>query len=116
MPLISPRKRTGQLFDLGLVRVTMAASAFLESIPEQPETYLNRHASGDWGVIDDPDEDDDEDEDDEPQEAINRAAIEQGNGVIHGAYRLPNNVLIWVMTTIVPGVSTITCLMLPEEY
>jgi len=62
---------------------------------------LDRHASGDWGDLEYP----------EDRAANERALLEGGN--IHSVYTLANGTRIWIITEHDRSVTTV---LLPEEY
>lgn len=87
-------------FPLGTVVATPGALRALEESGESPFDFLVRHASGDWGELD---------EDDKRENELS---------LIHGfrllsAYRLRTGEKIWVITE---ADRSVTTLLLPEEY
>jgi hypothetical protein len=87
-------------FKSGLVVVTPGALAALEASGEPLLDHVQRHVSGDWGIVDDRDR------------RENETAI-----IIHmrimSVYLLKNGVGIWIITE---ADRTSTCVLLPEEY
>ena len=87
-------------FKLGQVVATPGALAALEASGESLLDYLQRHLSGDWGIVDDADR------------RENETAI-----IIHmrimSVYLLKNDVRIWIITE---ADRSSTCVLLPEEY
>ena len=86
-------------FPLGRVVATPGALELLEEAGEEPLRYLARHASGDWGELDDDDR------------RENERSLRHGWRVLSsypiGAER------IWIITEADRSVTTI---LLPEEY
>lgn len=87
-------------FKLGQAVATPGALAALEASGESLLDYFQRHASGDWGIVDDRDR------------RENETAI-----IIHmrimSVYLLKSGVRIWIITE---ADRTSTCVLLPEEY
>jgi hypothetical protein len=87
-------------FSLGEIVATPGALAAFEEAGEAPLLYLQRHAGGDWGEVD---------EDDRKE---NELSLEQGFRLL-SAYTLKSGGRIWIVTEADRSSSTI---MLPEEY
>lgn len=87
-------------FPLGQVVGTPGALAALEAAGDSPRPYLARHASGDWGELDDHD-----------RQANNRA-VHDGTRIL-SAYTLQNGSRLWIITE---ADRSTTTLLLPEEY
>lgn len=86
---------------LGRVVGTMGAlAAFAGALDEDLNSYLARHANGDWGDVD------------EHDRKANEYALEQGLRVL-SAYTLTSGELIWIITEADRGSTTI---LLPSEY
>ena len=87
-------------FELGRVVGTNGALAELEKAGEHFQTYLSRHARGDWGEV--PPEDHEETE----------FSLRNELRIISG-YTLGSGVRIWIITEADRSSTTI---LLPEEY
>jgi hypothetical protein len=86
---------------LGRVVGTMGAlAAFAGALDEDMDTYLTRHANGDWGEVD------------EHDRKANEYALEHGLRVL-SAYTLSSGERIWIITE---ADRSSTCLLLPKEY
>ncbi len=70
-----------------------------------PTILLDRHASGDWGIVDDEDK------------QANEDALKYGTRIV-SAYYLPDETKIWLITEAADakGHRIATTLLLPEEY
>lgn len=88
------------LFDLGTVVATPAALKAIGHGGEIPETFLERHKTGDWGDLDREDR------------QMNDLAVKAGSRVL-SAYDLTGGTKIWVITEADRSATTI---LLPEEY
>jgi hypothetical protein len=77
-----------------------AIAAFAEALGEEPDTFLSRHANGDWGVAN------------EHDRQTNEYAVEHGLRVL-SAYKLRNGQKLWIITEADRSSTTI---LLPEEY
>lgn len=91
---------TNPKFQLGLVGSTPGALAAFEEAGESPFTYLERHANGDWGTIDQHDL------------AVNEASLLH-DGRLLSAYKLRSGTVVWCITE---SDRSSTCLLLPSEY
>ena len=86
---------------LGKVYGTMGALvAFARALDEDLNSYISRHANGDWGEVDDHDQ------------KANEYALEHGLRVL-SAYTLRTGEKIWIITEADGSTTTI---LLPEEY
>jgi hypothetical protein len=86
---------------LGKVCGTFGALvAFAGALDEDLNSYLTRHANGDWGEVDDHDR------------KANEHALEHGLRVL-SAYTLSTGERIWIITEADRSVTTI---LLPSEY
>ena len=92
--------RTVKPFGLGQLLATPGALAAIERAGQMPATFINRHASGDWGEMCGDDW------------ALNDEALESG-GRLHSAYRTSLDVRIWVITE---SDFSATTILLPDEY
>lgn len=89
------------MLPLGKICVTMEVLwAFAESLRDRPDTHLARHATGDWGEVD------------EQDQRVNEYAVERSLRVM-SAYSLSSGEKIWVITEADRSSTTI---LLPEEY
>jgi hypothetical protein len=88
------------LFDLGRVVATECALALLEASGEEPNLYLDRHVTGDWGEISSVDK------------AANMLALGIGDRLI-SSYRTSRGAKLLVATE---ADRSVTCLFLPEDY
>jgi hypothetical protein len=78
----------------------LALFAFVGALDEDLSTFLDRHASGDWGEVD------------EHDRQANEYAVEHGLRVL-SAYTLSSGEKIWVITE---ADCSSTTILLPEEY
>ena len=86
---------------LGRVVGTMGAlAAFAGALDEDLNTFVARHANGDWGDVD------------EHDRKANEYAVEHGLRVL-SAYTLSSGEKIWIITEADRGS---TAILLPEEY
>jgi hypothetical protein len=88
------------LFELGRIVATPGALQALEAAGEQPAQFLDRHASGDWGELDEEDK----------QE--NEFSVRNGFRIL-SAYSTSAGEKIWIITE---ADRSATTLLLPEEY
>ncbi len=93
------------MFQLGRILATPGALAALEEAHQAPVTFLQRHATGDWGDLADDDK------------LLNAEALVDGSR-IPSAYRTSLGARLWVITEAVGdgGQRCATTLLLPEEY
>jgi hypothetical protein len=87
-------------FNLGCIVATPGALRAMEKSGDTPDTFLSRHASGDWGELCDEDK------------SANEVAI-QDNERIMSVYSLADGEKIWVITESDRSVTTV---LLPDEY
>ena len=87
-------------FPLGNVVATHGALHALEAAGQRPDEFLDRHISGDWGVVCAED----------VQE--NELSLQHGFRLL-SAYILSTGVKLWIITEADRSAST---LLLPEEY
>ena len=87
-------------FPLGQVVATPGALEALQAAQQDPLELLARHASGDWGDLDEEDK----------QE--NELSVKQGFRIL-SAYTLSTDVKVWVITE---ADRSATTLLLPAEY
>jgi hypothetical protein len=97
----SPKRRvTGKvLFHPGVVVVTRGAAEFIEKHDLHPLAIILRHASGDWGEID------------ESDRLANEEALKYGERLL-SVYKFDGEAL-WVITEADRSATTI---LLPAEY
>ena len=88
------------LFPLGQIVATPGAIDAMTIAGDVPTRFLNRHRSGDWGIMP---------EDDKLE---NNWAV-QNEARIFSAYKTSKNVKLWVITE---ADRSSTTLLLPEEY
>ena len=91
---------TDQCFPLGQIIATPGALEAIEASGEQPLDFIKRHASGDWGEVDQ-----------EDREA-NEQALMHGARLL-SAYQTNLNQRLWIITEANRSATTI---LLPEEY
>ena len=87
-------------FDLGHLVSTPGALDALTCVGEEPWGYLARHATGDWGNLDDDDR------------RMNDLALRHGERIL-SAFDLTDGTRIYVITE---ADRSVTTLLLPEEY
>jgi hypothetical protein len=87
-------------FRLGALVETGGASQALEQAGENSDTYLDRHAFGDWGEVDEHDREE------------NDFSVENHLRIL-SVYTLSTGVKIWLITEADRSRTTI---LLPEEY
>jgi hypothetical protein len=85
---------------LGHIVATPGALHAIITTDEVPDTFLNRHANGDWGDVSAEDA------------KLNDAALLSGERLL-SAYVLSNGTRIWIITESDRSATTI---LLPEEY
>lgn len=92
-------------FQLGSLVATPGALAALEAAGEGPAEFIDRHARGDWGIVNDEDK------------RANDAALEDESRIF-SAYTTKLGVKLWIITEAVgdDGKRASTCILLPEEY
>jgi len=87
-------------FSLGRIVATPGALEALQESDEEASFFIDRHASGDWGVVSVDDK------------LRNEEALREGSRIF-SAYTLLNDVRIWIITEADRSVTTI---LLPDEY
>ena len=87
-------------FPLGRIVATPAALAALAGAGKDAQSYLERHATGDW------------DEMSAEDQASNLWAIEVG-GRVFSSYQLTHDAKLWVITE---ADRSSTCVLLPGDY
>jgi hypothetical protein len=88
------------LFELGRTVATPGALQALEAAGQQPAQFLDRHASGDWGEVNDEDK------------RENDFSVREGFRIL-SAYTTSAGEKIWIITEADRSATTI---LLPEEY
>ena len=88
-------------FPLGLLLVTPGAEDALAENKTSLLELMRRHASGDWGDLD------------EEDRAANDATVASGEDRILSSYVLPTNEKVWIITE---ADRSATTALLPEEY
>lgn len=91
---------TSPRFSLGQIVATPGALRALEISGEEPFHFLYRHASGDWGELD------------EEDTRENELSLREGLRLL-SAYRLNSGDKLWIITE---ADRSVTTLLLPEEY
>ena len=89
-----------KLFELGQVVATPGALKALDEAGQSPSEFLNRHATGDWGTINQADI------------GLNEFAIKEGARIL-SVYHTTEAVKLWVITEADRSATTI---LLPEDY
>ena len=87
-------------FSLGTVVGTPGALAACNEAKQEPREFINRHAAGDWGEID------------EHDRRENEFGLEHRLRLM-SVYTLTTGVRIWVISE---ADRSSTCLLLPDEY
>ena len=95
--MIAARK---PLFPLGRLVATPGALEALAKAGDDARVFLNRHVTGDWGIVCDEDAN------------ANDEAVKHG-GRLLSAYRTSMGVKLWVLTEADRSATTI---LLPSEY
>jgi hypothetical protein len=96
----SPPNGTGPKFELGQVVATPGAIELLVGAGRSPVEFIARHASGDWGELD------------EHDRLVNEQALMHG-GRLLSSYIVIGDQRLWIITEASREVST---LLLPSEY
>jgi len=93
------------LFSLGRIVSTPGALHALHDAGHQPDEFLARHVTGDWGDLDDEDR------------SLNNAAVIDGSRIL-SAYKTRKGERIWVITEAANevGLRYCTTSLKPEEY
>ncbi len=87
-------------FSLGMVVATQGVLRALEESGESPFEFLDRHASGDWGQLD------------EEDRAENELSLREGFRLL-SAYQMRTGQKLWIITE---ADRSVTTLLLPDEY
>jgi hypothetical protein len=92
-------------FQLGQIVATPAALEAIEASGLEPSFFLDRHAQGDWGWVDDFD-----------KRANDQALVDGGR--LLSAYLTLKGVKLWIITEAADddGSRAATTLLLPDEY
>lgn len=88
------------LFKLGRIEVSPEAHRLLQEAEQEPAEFLNRHARGDWGPVE------------ESHKEANARAVREGLR-IHSAYLTKTEEELWVITE---ANRSVTVVVLPDEY
>ncbi len=106
---LGTRKGRGDPMKLSLGNIFITTAALAAITPQRQADFLNRHASGDWGVIDD------------DNRAANGAAVKNDEPIL-SAYPIDpskpcsgfrENCCVWVITEANRSCTTV---LLPSEY
>ena len=91
--------------NLGQIVSTPAALQVIEASGQSPADFLRRHASKDWGDLDDEDK------------RLNDEALQDGSRIL-SAYHTSDGTKLWVITEAEDddGHRAATTILLPEEY
>jgi choline dehydrogenase-like flavoprotein len=91
--------------NLGQIVATPAALEAIEASGQAPADFLRRHASKDWGDLDDEDK------------RLNDEALQDGSRIL-SAYHTSDGTKLWVITEAEDddGQRAATTILLPEEY
>ena len=87
-------------FPLGQIVATPEALKAIEEAGQDPTFFLDKHAAGDWGEVDDGDK------------ALNDQALVSGDRLL-SAYRTLKNERLWIITE---ADRSATTLLLPSQY
>ena len=87
-------------FPLGQVVATPGALEALAASGQSPDYFLDRHVSGDWGVVGPEDQ------------RLNDEALRDGSRLL-SVYKTLRGAKLWVLTE---GDRSSTSLLLPDEY
>jgi hypothetical protein len=99
------RAMTRAKFPLGQVAATPGALKALAESGQTPAFFLDQHASGNWGVVD------------EEDWRLNDGALKDGSRIL-SAYLTLKGKRLWIITEATDdnGHRAATTLLLPEEY
>lgn len=97
--------RLAAKFSLGQIAATPGALEAMEASGQEPSFFIARHASGDWGEVN------------EEDQQLNNEALIHGDRLL-SAYRTLKGVKLWCITEAVgdDGHRAATTLLLPDEY
>jgi hypothetical protein len=98
--LQTEEKMKTPLFELGMVVMTVRALAAFADTQADPQEYLWRHVTGDWGLVDSDDQ------------KTNDLSLVYGERLL-SAYVLPDGTRFWVITE---ADRSATTFLLPEDY
>ncbi len=92
-------------FELGQVVATPGALEALREAGHQPAEFLDRHARGDWGDLD------------EEDRRLNDLAIVDGSRIL-SSYKLTRGEKVWLITEATDDGGRRSCstFLLPDEY
>jgi hypothetical protein len=92
-------------FDLGQMVATPGALEALASAGQEPLYFLERHARGDWGEVD------------EEDGRLNDESVRDGSRIL-SAYHTLRGDKLWIITEAEgdDGRRASTCILLPDEY
>ena len=96
----NPMTITETLFRLGRIVATPGALEALARAGQDAKCFLERHASGDWGELD------------EHERAENDYSFAHGFRIL-STYRTAGGASLWIITE---ADRSSTCLLLPEDY
>src|SRR5690242_13531482 len=96
----SPPNGTGPKFELGQIGSTPGAIELLVGAGRSPVEFIARHASGDWGDLDDHDR------------LVNEQALLHG-GRLLSSYIVSGDQRLWIISE---HDRSATTLLLPQEY
>lgn len=88
-------------FQLGQVVITPGARDAIAESGQTPEFFLDRHANGDWGQVDQEDW------------QLNDQALKDGDRLLSAYATLKGGKKLWVITE---ADRSSTCILRPEEY
>jgi hypothetical protein len=96
---------TGKRFEPGQLAATPGALQALKQSGQTANFFLDRHATGDWGELDQEDW------------ALNDRALKDGSRIL-SAYRTLKGKKLWIITEAADndGKRAATTILLPEEY
>ena len=99
MNMVAPK------FPMGQVVATPGAIEAMEKAGQTADFFLDQHASGNWGIVD------------EEDQALNDQAVVDGSRLL-SAYQTLKGGKLWVITeaTDDKGHRAATTLLLPDEY
>ena len=92
-------------FVLGQIVGTPAAIEAIEDSGQSPAEFLDRHVSGDWGIVD------------EEDKAANDDSLIDGSRIL-SAYKTAKGVKLWIISEAADddGNRAATTILLPSEY